>query len=248
MTFVDPLFDFIFRPFLSLPIFWAILGVSLVLALLVVLVYKYTTNQEHLRELQTQLKQHQKELRENKDPSRLAELQKKTTDTSLQQLRMTMKPTLITMLPLLLIFGWFSSHFAYAPLLPNQEFNLSIEQYVNNTNEVTITAPSALEVSTKKSGATPETSRFELRGPEGDYSLQIHAGNKTYEKRVLITTQNSYSPPTAIIHDGTVEKMYTSQQEQIVMNLFGWKIGWIGSYIIFSLIFNTLLRKMFKLV
>lgn len=248
MTFVDPLFDFIFSPFLPLPIFWAILGVSFILALLVVLVYKYTTNQERLRELQAQLKQHQKELRENKDPSRLAELQKKTTDTSLQHLRMTIKPTLITMLPLLLIFGWFSGHFAYAPLLPNQEFNLSVETYANNTAEVTITAQSALEVSAKKSGATPETSLFTLIGPKGEYFLQIHVGNKTYEKQLIITTRNTYAEPISVIQDGFVEKIYTSQQEPVVINLFGWEIGWIGSYIIFSLVFNTLLRKMFKLV
>jgi uncharacterized membrane protein (DUF106 family) len=31
------------------------------------------------------------------------------------------------------------------------------------------------------------------------------------------------------------------------MNLFGWEVGWLGTYIVFSIVFSMGLRKILKL-
>ena len=67
-----------------------------------------------------------------------------------------------------------------------------------------------------------------------------------YEKEVTVSKKNT-GKLNDIIEDGTVKSIFVDRGKLIVLNLFGWKLGWLGAYIIFSIVFSMGLRKILKI-
>ncbi len=90
--------------------FTSILVISFLITLFTTLIYKYTTNQQHLKQIKEDLKKFRQEMRNYKDdPKKMMEIQKKSMELSMQSMKSTLKPTFITMIPLLLVFVWLSN-------------------------------------------------------------------------------------------------------------------------------------------
>ncbi|VVB78776.1 Uncharacterised protein [uncultured archaeon] len=69
---------------------------------------KYLSDQEELRELRREQKILSEEMKKYKDhPEKLLELQKKQFEFIPRTMELTMKPTLYTMVPIILFFRWF---------------------------------------------------------------------------------------------------------------------------------------------
>lgn len=103
----DKFFDVIFAWALYLGKPWDIMLISAVLTLLITLAYKYLTDQEKMKELRSEQKRLQEESKNHKDnKEKFAELQKESLKISMEYFRHSMKPTLYTFIPLILIFGW----------------------------------------------------------------------------------------------------------------------------------------------
>src|SRR3989344_3026667 len=80
----DSFFDFVFGPVLALPTFWAVLIMSLLISLIITLIYKYTTNQNLMKQLKDEIKELQKEAKELRDkPAEAMKVQKKMMETDM---------------------------------------------------------------------------------------------------------------------------------------------------------------------
>lgn len=77
-------------------------------SLILTLSQKFLSNQTELRELKKEQKILQEEMKQYKDhPEKLLELQKKQLEFIPRTMELTMKPTLYTMIPVILFFRWF---------------------------------------------------------------------------------------------------------------------------------------------
>ncbi len=91
----------------------AVIIISLLLTLLTNFIYKLVTDQDMMRALKTELKTLQNEMKELKDqPEKFMAHQKRAMEKNLEYMKRSMKPTLFTFIPLLLIFGWLRLRFA----------------------------------------------------------------------------------------------------------------------------------------
>ena len=92
----------------------SILIITLILAFLTTLVYKYFTDQEALKKIKEDSKKLQEEMKVHKDnPKKMAELQKEALQNSfIAPFKHQMKPLLITFIPFVLIFGWLRQTFS----------------------------------------------------------------------------------------------------------------------------------------
>ena len=90
--------------------------VAFILTLLSSLAYKWLTDQEKMKSLKEELKEHQKMMKESKDNQERLDLQKKAMDKNLQYLTHSFKPLLVTFIPFLIVFNWLRG--AYSPLGP----------------------------------------------------------------------------------------------------------------------------------
>ena len=238
---------------LNFPPAIAIVIVSGLVSLVTSLAYKFTTDQKLMKQIKDDIKKLQGEMRSEKDPVKAAQLQKDVMKHSMRQFSASTKSTLITLIPLFLLFGWMGAHLAYEPIKPGEEFTAT----VNFKTEATLLQNATLEVSDGLTVLGKEvqksTTTWRLKGEkEGDYKLIYGFGDETYGQAVVITNKFEYAEPALTSSNGIKKE---SAIEKITVGLkpirplgdisiLGWEPGWLGTYIIISLAFSMLLRKL----
>ena len=244
----DNLLNPVLGPLLKLPILWTIVLLSFLISLIISLITKYTTNQNLMKQLKEEQKELQKEVKELRNkPEEMMKVNKKVMETNMKYMSQSMKSMLFTFIPIIIIFGWMSSHLAFAPILPGEDFTTSVVFEEGANGEIELSVPDGFNI---QGDAIKDVKDGEvkwiLNGEEGEYLLEyVFNGNK-YNKEILITKEMEYREPVKSIKDGNINKIEVGYKKNIVLNLFGWKLGWLGSYIIFSLIFSIVLRKVIK--
>jgi uncharacterized membrane protein (DUF106 family) len=241
---LSPVFD----PLLNLPILWVVVIMALIITFLITLIYKFTTNQNLMKELKGEMKELQKEMKELKsEPQKMMQVQKKAMQTNMKYMSHSMRSMLFTFIPIILIFGWMNSHLAYEPILPGQEFTTSVLLYDNIKGNAELIVPEGITISGEANKTIEDGEiKWVLKGKKGEYLLEYNIDDKSYTKELLITKEQSYANPIKPVKDKTVRQITTDNKKMKVLNLFGWRLGWLGSYIILSIIFSMTLRKLFK--
>ncbi|MBW2996089.1 DUF106 domain-containing protein [Candidatus Woesearchaeota archaeon] len=249
----------IMAPLLGIPTFWSILIISLVVAVIITLVYKWMTDQHLMKTLKEDIKKFQKQMKELKDnPKEFMAVQKRAMETNMKYMMHSMKPTLITFIPIILIFGWLNANLAYDPLLPGQEFTTSAIFEQGTEGEISLIAPEGIELvsnSTQKIECNIEKgwirskevcqSQWTLKGPSGNYLLEYEFEDQKEDKEILITEERAYEKPVKIVKEGKLQQIKINNEK--MKPIPGLPIGWLGTYIIFSIIFSMVLRKAMKL-
>src|SRR3989344_8359729 len=137
MAFLDPVFNPVLLPLLNKSPFIGILILSLILSLIVVLVYKYFTNQQEMKRLKEQQKEYQQKFKELKDkPDEMMKLQKEAMGKNFEYMKHSLKATLITMLPIILVFSWMNGHLAFEPINPMETYSVTAMFKEGLTGEV----------------------------------------------------------------------------------------------------------------
>ena len=55
-----------------------------------------------------------------------------------------------------------------------------------------------------------------------------------------------YKEPIKRIKGEVIKSIEIGNAPKKLLNLFGWEIGWLGTYIIFSIMFSLVIRKIIK--
>src|SRR3989338_5069340 len=245
-SFLDP----VLGPFLQMNSLLAITILSLLISLIITLIYKYTTNQDLMKQIKDEIREFQKELKSLKDnPAEMMRVQKEAMKTNMKYMSMSMKATLITFIPIIFIFGWMSSHLALESLKPEEPFTVTMSFSKPVSGDATLVVPSGMSVD---GDATKEISGdnvfWTVRGKEGAYVLEYEYTGRIFTQEILITKDPYYADPVVRVKDSTtdVKSLAVNHKKKIVMNLLGWKMGWLATYIIFSIVFSLGLRKIMK--
>jgi len=246
-SFLDPVLNFIFGPLLNMSPLWALVVISFVVSLIIMLCTKWFTDQNLMKRLKTEMKELQKEMKELKShPEKAMQVNKKAMETNMKYMSHSMRPMLITMLPILLIFGWMNANISYEPILPDQPFIVSMYFGNHAGEQVTIHTVEDLQVlvdQTQIIGNKEAT--WQLQGPEGKYLLTFEYQGKNVTRDLVIDTQK-YATPDIRVPEKEIKSIRIQNNPIKVLNLFGWQIGWLGTYIIFSIIMSSILRKILK--
>lgn len=91
---------------------WGMMIIVFLISLITTVVQKYATDQEAIRELKKEQKKIQDEIKEFKhDPQKMMDLQQKAMPLSFQIMELSMKSSLFTIIPFILLFRWFMEIF-----------------------------------------------------------------------------------------------------------------------------------------
>lgn len=245
-SFLDPVMNAIFGPLLSLRPFYAVLILSAFVTFLITVIYKYTTDQNLMKQLKEEQKELQKEMKALKDqPDKVMQVQKRAMQTNMKYMMQSMKSTLFTFIPIILIFGWANAHYAFTPILPNEEFIVTAT-FEEKDGSILLTVPDEIILlSDKTQEIKANKASWALKAPEGEYFLEFSYKDISYTKKIKVHPQ-LYEKPDTVINKNGFKEITTDQDKQIIMDLFGWKLGWLGTYIIFSIIFSIFFRKWMK--
>ena len=238
-----------------MPIWLFILLVAFLISLIMTLVYKYTTDQDRMKFLRTELKKTQEDMKKAKDnPAQFMKIQKKAMEYNLEYMRASFKPTLYTFVPIIIVFAWLNSSLMYEPLHPGQQFtlNLQTEKYTGN---ITLLSE-GLNITQKNAQVDSNgIASWNATGSEGTYALTFLLGERKITGEnipsVIITNKQKYTQPVVDIkkEEGIKKIMLSNAQTRPFgdLSIFGWNPGWLGTYIVFSLIFSMGMRKILKL-
>lgn len=107
-SFLDPFL----KPVVGLPSPWGLLIIAFVLTFIITIFYKYLTDQDLMKNMKLDLKKIQNETKELKDyPQKLMAKQKEAMELNLKFMLQSLKPTLFTLLPILLVFNWLRGYY-----------------------------------------------------------------------------------------------------------------------------------------
>ncbi len=241
--------NFIFAPLLKLPAFLAILILSFIVSIVIILITKYTTDQALMKKLKEDIKEYQKQAKELKnEPAKAMEMQKKAMELNMKYMTHSLKPTIITFIPIILIFGWMSSTFAYESIKPQQEFSVTAIFGKNTNGNVELIVPEGITiVDGKIKKIENDKATWTLKGEESEHILEFVYNDERQQKNVLITNTKKYIEQIKKISNSTIKSIQINYKKLIVLPI-GYKdwFGWLGTYIIFSIIFTMVLRKVVK--
>lgn len=243
--------NLIFAPLFSLPPLFAILILSFMISLLIILITKYTTDQALMKKLKEEIKEYQSQTKQLKnEPAKAMEIQKKAMESNMRYMMHSLKPTLITFIPIILIFGWMSSVFAYESIKPNQQFTVTAFFDANSNGNAEIAVPESITILSNKTqkieNGKNDKASWSLKGQEGEHLLEIVYNENKQQKSVLITNAKRYIEPLKKT-DGAIKSIQIDYKKLIVLPI-GYKdwFGWLGTYIFLSITFTILLRKIMK--
>lgn len=262
------LFDFIFLPFRSLNPWAGMIVISLLTGLLMLFIYRLTSNQAGIREVKDRIKAHLLELRLYKDNMSVTmRAQGHILRANLRYLVLNLKPLLVMIVPLVLILAQLNLWFGSSPLMAGRSAILKVE-LGPETGPLDIEF--ALEVPPQIILETPPLRIEELREvawrikPEasGVFDLTIRAGEQAALKAVVVEGRALQKISSLkvernflkeILYPGekplpsespirSVELVYPAGR----LALFGLRVHWLIAYLFLSIIFGFILKRPFK--
>ncbi len=221
---------------------------AFLITLINTLFYKYFTDQRLIKRLKEDIKKLREKMNKSKgDQNKQLKIQQEMMEKNMQVMKQSFRPMIYTILPLLLIFAWMSANLVYEPIMPGEEFEVVAvlsESFTESLDMVELSTD--LEIT----GSSQEGvfKSWFLRGEEGVHLLEVSGPGFSEEKEVLITPNKDYSAPVSSF-DGSLKEIRV--EHDLVrpfgtFSLFGWRPGWLGSYILLSIFFSLVLRKLFK--
>lgn len=251
MAFLDPVFNPLLQPLLNTSPFWAIAILAFVISLIITLVYKYATNQEEMKRLKEEQREYQKKMKELKsNPGEMMKVQKEAMAKNMEYMKHSFKATLITMLPILIIFGWMSAHLMYEPIYPNQRFIVTAEFADGVTGETQLLADEGVELLSDTKQPINGAVSWNLKSTSGNHFLTVKTKNDEQTKKVLITEDLMYEEPITSYENSEIKQIKINNNKLKPagkLSLFGWEPGWLGWYILWSIVFSMGLRKVLKI-
>ncbi len=239
--------NIVFAPLLKLPPLVAVVAMAFIISLIIILVTKYTTDQTLMKKLKEGMKEHQKKIKELKnEPAKAMEMQKQAMESNMKYMMHSLRPTIITIIPIIIIFGWMSSTFAYESIKPQQEFLVTASFADNNGNAEMIVPEEVAVIGDKNKKIENYQAAWNLKGAEGEHIIEIASNGEKQQTSVLITNGKKYINPLKKT-EGSIKSIAINYKKLIIIPI-GYKdwLGWLGTYIWSSILFTTLLRKFMK--
>lgn len=250
MAFLDSLFNPVLLPLMNKNPFLGILIISFILSVMVVLIYKYFTNQEEMKRIKEQQKEYQQRFKDLKDkPDEAMKLQKEAMGKNFDYMKHSLKATLITMLPIILVFGWMNGHLAFEPIYPGETYSITAQFKEGIVGEAQLIVDEGTELVSAAIQPINSGVTWNLKSTEGAHLITVKGANIEQSKKVLITKELKSEAPLSVYAHSDLEQIkinYNKLRPLGEFEFFGWQPGWLGLYIFFSIIFSIGLRKVMK--
>ena len=227
--------------------------VAFLVTLLTNVVTKYTTDQEKIKRLKDEMSDLQDEMKEaGDDPETMQDIQSEIWPKQKELMMNSMKPFLYYGIPLLLVFGWLSQTIAYQPINPGEDF--AVTAFTDDeAPDLSLETPSTVQNTVNElydPGEDQTATQWTLRANQsGTYNVSVvpEGTDQSYSHQVLVTDGYGYGQVETTIQDSQVNRIRTGYQATPPFGSFsvlGYQPGWLATYILLSLVFNLVLRKL----
>lgn len=260
--------DIFFVPFAGVSPFWGLFAMSAVTGVLMVIVYKYTSNQAGIARAKERIKGHLLETWIYREQvSVMLRAQRKVLKENLVYMGLNLKPLAAMMIPVLLILIDLNFRFGMAPIPPGATtIIIATREKAVAVDEMdeSIALPHGLRLDGPPVRVESKGETYWKVGvaAPGRYMLKITSGGKVYEKSldagsqgIRVAPLRSVSVEDAIFYPGepampsggtleSIEVIYPSQSPEIPWT--NWRPHWIIQYFVLSIIFGFIVKGPLK--
>lgn len=241
---VDP----ILNPLLLLHPTVAMLLLSFAITLIITLIYKYTTKQAVMKELRDQLKKGRERVRKVKnDPKKQLEIQRSMMSTQHKYMMHSFRAMIFTFLPIIILLGWLQTHFAIDPYSPDDIIDVSAQFVTGARGEVTLSADADIVFvtnATQRIDTDTRSAQWQIQAPNGTHILRFDSDGEVAQTPLVVGSR--ILPYGGTTRSEIYRSVRVEYDKLIILNLFGWKLGWFGAYFLFSIFFSIALRKLLR--
>ena len=262
------IFDLLFVPFRNLSPWISMALISLLTGLLMLLIFRYTSNQQGIRRVKNKIKAHLLEMRLYKDNLSISlQAQGNIFLANMRYLSYSLKPLLVMIIPLVLILIQLNFWFYYKSLAPGEtailkttlkeSYNpLDVAFKIEPSSGITIDTP-PLRIEEENEIAWRITAK-----EAGIHSLNIQIEGTTYSKTVAVAQKGLFKISPLRVQRTFIDEMMNPVEPPLPgdsplksieitysskkMNLFGFHIHWLIAYFILSIIFGFALKGILK--
>lgn len=264
---ITRIFDLFLMPFDGFAPIWGLLIVSVVTGIVMVLIFKYTSNQHEIRAAKDKISAYLMEIRLFKDDMRLMfNAQGKIIRHNLTYMRYAVTPILFILVPVVLILAQLGLRYADRPLRPGETALVKIklpEYSFDETTPLSVDAGDGLRLETPLL-RIPRTGEIDFRVnavKEGRHALSININGETLEHPVVVSDKVDrvyasrlkpdfwhmlfYPGQKPIPETSAIEEIDVKLPPQRVV-IFGWNVNWLVVFFIVSLIAGYSLKGVFN--
>lgn len=265
---VGSIFKLIFLPFSSLNPWVAMLVISLLTALLMLFIYKKTSDQDGIRRVKNRIKASLLEIRLYQNDLRTQLVsQKELLAANLRYLLYNLRPLLVMMVPIFLILAQLNLWFASRPPAPGETFLLKA-RFIKTVDlerlRLDLETPEGLLVETPPVRIIDEAEvawRLKVTGPAGE-PLVIQVNGERYLKNIPdgknrlsrvssvrvkknLWQELLYPGEKPLPADSLLKRIELTSEPQR-LNLLGIGFHWLVAYLLLSIILGLALKGLFK--
>lgn len=255
-------------PFRGLPPWFGLTAMSLLTALLMLGVYKLTSDQAAIRRAKDRIKAHLLEMRLYKDNMRATwGAQAGILKANLAYMAANLRPLAVMIVPLVLILARLGLWYDRAPLEPGREAlvkatlagtadPLALDLRLETPPVVEVSAPPVRiaderEVVWRIKALAAGQGRLTLRAGDRTIDKTVAVGGRTLARVSALASRGSFLkrvlyPGEPPLPDGTpvrsVEVLYPAR----TLAAFGLAVHWLVAYLVLSVVFGFALKGVFK--
>jgi len=246
----------------------AMTALSLLTALLMLLVYRLTSNQQRIRAVKDKIIAHLLEMRLYRDSLRITfRAQGNILWYNLKYLGHSARPMLVMIVPLVLAIIHIDQWFGYESLNPGEAaiVKVRLKEGCQPSHEIVSVESSPgfiIETSALRIDKEGEVD-WRLRATEpGSWDLIVMVNNQAVAKRIVVggRSLSRISPAKVarnwidqLVNPGEAAISATSAVKMIEigyparrMAVFGWRLHWLIVYLVLSVVFGFALKGLFK--
>ena len=244
-----------------------ILLIGLAVTLMSSLVTRTFVDRDKMKKLREEMKQHQEKIKEatkSKDTKSMQKHQEGFMKLTMEQMSYSFKPMLITLIPILLIFGWIRT--SYGDIGSVHNVTLELPLLIAMSKDIYISNNGSFNPQDNKViwdlGTIPAGSKGNVRLRLQNYSTSEDVSGGIIAKYTLKNgtyaqvDENSNNVNPILIFNKSIQRdkniynldvNYWNSASDHVVVLLGYKFGWLGWYIISAMIISMILNKLLKI-
>jgi uncharacterized membrane protein (DUF106 family) len=235
--------------------------VSLATAVVMLVVFKRTSNQGRLAAVKRSIHAGIFEIRlYNDDLRAILRAQRQILRDNLRYLWLSLLPMVWVIVPLVLVIAQLQFYYGYSPVQPGSRVLLKVQLRDGATDAVSLDAPSGVRLGTPavRLPAVREVMWGLEPSRPGHYALRLQVGGYEYLKALQVGGGAVRRSPLRLENTWSNQLLYPSEPplpahgpvtgisfgyEEADVPVFGWNLNWMVVYFGLSLIFAVALKK-----
>lgn len=266
---ISGFFNLVITPFKAMDPIWSLALFSLLIGIIMLIIFRYTSDQQKIRETKSKMRAYIFELSLFKDEIGIVlSAQKNIFIYNLKYIKYALKPMLFMMIPLVLILIQLESWYGHRPLKPDESaiVSLKLHEGSHSLSDIKLTAGGGITVETPPL-RIPDQNEIDWRiraRDTGDQYLTFNVQGGEIRQKVIVSEKGlvQVSPLASASASGFTDALLNpalrplpgdSPVEQIRIDypamsieIYKWHVHWLVIVFVLSIVFGFALKGLFR--